>query len=225
MRFENEFTVNAPVERAWDTLLELERVAGFLPGASIESSEDAGVYHGVMRLKVGPMVVQYRGTARLVEVNEAERVAEVALEARETKGQGTAVATIRNHVLSDSSGTRVIVETDMKVTGRQAQFGRGVMQEVAERLLADFARRLEQYLADDAASGTHGIATGGAVPGGNRTAPSRGAPAGPLSTTANGADGLDVVSLMLRTRSVQRVGAALAATTLAILMVRRRRRS
>jgi hypothetical protein len=99
-----------------------------------------------MRVKVGPIVTNYRGTARLVLADEQERVADIAVEAREAKGQGTAAAVIHNRLVEAEGGTRVIAETDLQVTGRQAQFGRGIMQDVAGRMLDDFAGRFESYL-------------------------------------------------------------------------------
>jgi carbon monoxide dehydrogenase subunit G len=146
LKLTNEFTVAVPLERAWETLLDIERVAGFLPGAKIEPSADEGVYHGTMRVKVGPMVVNYKGTAELVHTDEAEHVADIAVKATDTKGQGTASATIRNRLVPTDTGTRVIAETDLSITGRQAQFGRGIMQDVAGRMLDDFAARFEAYL-------------------------------------------------------------------------------
>ena len=146
MKLTNEFTVAVPLERAWETLLDIERVAGFLPGATIEPSSEEGVYAGTMRVKVGPMVVNYRGTARLVHADDTEHVADIAVQANDTKGQGTASATIRNRLEPTAAGTRVIAETDLSITGRQAQFGRGIMQDVAGRMLDDFAKRFESYL-------------------------------------------------------------------------------
>src|SRR5579875_2267176 len=125
MKLTNEFTVAVPLERAWETLLDIERVAGFLPGAKIEPASQDGVYHGSMRVKVGPMVVNYQGTAQMVRADEENHVAEIAVQAKDTKGQGTAAATITNRLVPHDSGTRVIAETDLAITGRQAQFGRG----------------------------------------------------------------------------------------------------
>ena len=149
MKLRNEFTVSVPVERAWETLLDIETVAGFLPGAKIEPSGGDGVFHGSMKVKVGPMVVNYEGTARLASADEQAHRAEIEVRAKEAKGQGTAAAVITNTLVQENGRTRVIAETDLQVTGRQAQFGRGIMQDVAGRMLGDFAGRLEAYLAAD----------------------------------------------------------------------------
>lgn len=153
MKLQNEFTVSVPIERAWEALLDIETVAGFLPGAKIEPAGEDGVFHGSMKVKVGPMTVNYQGTARLAAVDEQARVADIEVSAKEAKGQGTAAAVIRNRLIEAAGGTRVVAETDLQVTGRQAQFGRGIMQDVAGRMLGDFARRFEEYLnADGGAS-------------------------------------------------------------------------
>ena len=146
MKLQNEFFVHVPIERAWETLLDIETVAGFLPGAKIEPGGPEGVYQGSMKVKVGPMTVNYQGTARLASVDEQAHSAEIEVRAKEAKGQGTAAAVIRNTLREENGGTRVSAETDLQVTGRQAQFGRGIMQDVAGRMLDDFAGRFEAYL-------------------------------------------------------------------------------
>lgn len=152
MRLENEFTVSAPLERTWSTLLDIERVATCLPGAAVERGGDDGIYRGTMRMKLGPMNMSYKGTARLLDVDEDARVATMEARAREAKGAGTASATIQSRLTPDGDGTTVRVTTDLTVTGRQAQFGRGIMQDVAERMLGEFAERLEREIASGPAA-------------------------------------------------------------------------
>lgn len=220
MKLTNEFTVAVPLEQAWETLLDIERVAGFLPGAKIGPSSNEGVYTGTMRIKVGPMVVNYQGTARLVHTDEAEHVADIAVQAADTKGQGTASATIRNRLEPTAGGTRVIAETDLAITGRQAQFGRGIMQDVAGRMLDDFAKRFETYLlTGEAEPPAPGSANGQAgQAGGAAAAPPPPAPG------AGEDDALDLGSVMFRTPAVQRVALALLGGLLLVLLTRRRRR-
>lgn len=154
MKLTNEFTVAADVDTVWRTLLDMEGVAGCLPGATIEATDQEDTYKGSMRMKIGPMTVAYEGTATLSEVDEAARRAVISLRAREAKGQGTALATITNVVEQADGGTRVRAETDLKITGPQARFGRGVMEDVASRVLNDFSSRLErQCAAAEAPSG------------------------------------------------------------------------
>jgi carbon monoxide dehydrogenase subunit G len=146
MRLKNEFLVRAPLERTWATLLDIERVAECLPGASVSAGTGDGVFPGTMRIKVGPAVVDYKGTARLVDVDEDDHVATVEARATESRGQGTATATITNRLRREGDATRVTVQTELDVTGRQAQFGRGILENVAEQMLKDFARRLENAI-------------------------------------------------------------------------------
>jgi uncharacterized protein len=146
VKLQNEFTVEAPLERTWNTLLDVERVASCLPGASIEPVGEDGLYRGSMRLKAGPVSLSYSGTVRLADVDADEHVASFDARARETKGTGTAAATIRNRLEPAGDGTRVVVETDLNVTGRPAQFGRGLMEDVASKILGDFAGRLEDLV-------------------------------------------------------------------------------
>lgn len=229
MKLTNEFTVAVPLERAWETLLDIERVAGFLPGAKIEPSSEEGVYHGSMRVKVGPMVVNYRGTARLVHTDENKHVADIAVQASDTKGQGTASAKIRNRLVAEDEGTKVTAETDLSITGRQAQFGRGIMQDVAGRMLDDFARRFEAYLlSGDSAPASNGAGTSqeteagqasaatqaSVAPGG--TAPPAGAPAPD--------EALDLGSVMWQTPAVRRGLLGLAGLVLLAILVRGRSR-
>jgi carbon monoxide dehydrogenase subunit G len=138
MKLENEFTVPAPVERAWDVLLDVERVAPCLPGAAIEGSE--GDEHvGTMTIKVGPITTRYKGTVKIEQADEAAHRAVMRAQARDSRGQGTAAATITSSMEPVEGGTRVRVETDMRVTGPAAQFGRGVMQDVSAKLMGRFA--------------------------------------------------------------------------------------
>ena len=215
MKFTNEFTVAVPLERVWETLLDIESVAGFLPGATIEPSAEEGVYNGTMKVKVGPMSVNYKGTARMARTDETEHVADIAVEAVDTKGQGTATATISNRVVPHEGGTRVLAETDLSITGRQAQFGRGIMQDVAQRMLDDFAKRFEAHLlGSDAAQDATGA---GAA---NGATASEGAPPPPDD------DVLDMGSVLWRTPAVQRAGlAALGGIVIVLLLVFRRSRS
>ena len=146
MNLRNEFTVAAPLERTWKTLLDVPRVASALPGASISSDSSDGAYRGTMRVKIGPVTAEYAGTARLEEIDEDAHVASFRVQG--SGGAGTAAATIVCHVEPAEDGaSRVVVETDLRVTGRAASFGRGLMEEVASRILAEFAQRLEREIA------------------------------------------------------------------------------
>ena len=153
MRLENEFTVPAPVEQAWQVLLDVERIAPCLPGAEIVGSE--GEEHtGTMTVKIGPITSRYRGTLRIEEADEQAHRAVLHAQAREGRGQGTAAATITSTMEAVPEGTRVRVETEMRVTGPAAQFGRGVMQDVSAKLMGRFADCLAEEMAAAPAAAT-----------------------------------------------------------------------
>jgi uncharacterized protein len=139
MKLENEFTVPAPLEQAWAVLLDIERVAPCLPGATVEPGGPEGEYSGTMTLKLGPITSRYKGTVKIEEADESARRAVMRAQAKDARGQGTAAATITSTMQETPEGTRVTVETDMRVTGPAAQFGRGVMQDVSAKLMRQFA--------------------------------------------------------------------------------------
>ncbi|MER6125635.1 SRPBCC family protein [Streptomyces sp. NPDC001795] len=146
MELHHEFTVPVPVEDAWRTLLDIERVAPCMPGAAVEEY-DGKTVTGSVKVKVGPVTVTYRGTAVFEEQDEdAHRMVLIA-SGRETRGQGTARATVTGTLEPrDGGGTTVAVRTELAVTGRPAQFGRGVLAEVGDKLVGQFAARLAQQL-------------------------------------------------------------------------------
>ena len=144
MKLTNEVVVPAPLERTWSLLLDVPRVVRALPGAAVEPDAAEGVYRGTLKVRLGPVAVEYEGVARLQDVDEDEHVASFHIEGRERRGHGGATATIVNRLLPEDGGTRLVVETDLAVTGRAAQLGRGLMEDVAGNLLARFARGLEE---------------------------------------------------------------------------------
>jgi uncharacterized protein len=147
MKLENEFTVNAPLEQTWDVLLDVERVAGCLPGARVAPSDREGMYDGQMRVKLGAMTVAYKGTLSMTEIDPESRRVVMQIDARELKGQGGAKARMENRLIAESDArTRIHVGTELDISGRTAQLGRGMMQNVAGRLLDDFAQRLEREM-------------------------------------------------------------------------------
>lgn len=119
----------------------------------MEPAGEAGLYRGAITVKLGPVSMRYEGTARLQEADDDERVAVFYVQGRETRGQGTAAATITNRVEPADGETRVRVETDLNVSGRAAQLGRGLLEDVSARMLEQFARGLERELAGEPAAG------------------------------------------------------------------------
>jgi carbon monoxide dehydrogenase subunit G len=147
MKLENEFVVPASVDDAWGVLLNVERVAPCLPGAEVEKSEGDS-YNGTMTVKIGPITAKYKGTIEIEEADEAAHRAVMKAKARDARGQGGAQATITSVMESTDDGTRVKVETDMRVTGAAAQFGRGVMQDVSAQMMGRFAECLAKEMGD-----------------------------------------------------------------------------
>src|SRR5262249_4965873 len=133
MRIENVFEVAAPSDRVYAFLLDVNRVATCLPGAELAEVVDPNTFKGKVKIKVGPITVSYNGTARIAERDEAGRVATLEAEGRETTGPGSARATARMSVLDAGGTSQVRLETDFTVAGRIANFGRGVMEDVAKR--------------------------------------------------------------------------------------------
>lgn len=153
MELSNAFDVAAPIDRAWRVLTDLERIAPCLPGAQLQEVE-GDEYRGVIKVKVGPVTAQYKGKATFVERDEAAGRAVLSADGRDTRGQGNASATITAQLTATDAGTHVVVDTDLKVTGKVAQFGRGVMADVSAKLMAQFVENLETtVLADDGADG------------------------------------------------------------------------
>jgi carbon monoxide dehydrogenase subunit G len=147
MELEHSFTIPVPPKRAWDVLLDVEQVAPCMPGATLDSV-DGDVVSGKIKVKVGPISLTYAGTARFTEKDEQAQVVALEASGKETRGTGTASATVRSS-LEDLGGgqTRVTVHTTMNITGRPAQFGRGVMVEVGGKIIEKFAANLAARLA------------------------------------------------------------------------------
>lgn len=145
MKLENEFKVDVPVERTWSALMDLERVTPCLPGAAL--TEQVGdEYKGTMSVKLGPVTQKYNGTVRYEEVDKENNRAVLRADGKDARGQGTASATITSTLREEGGSTRVTVETDMHITGKAAQFGRGMQQEVATKIMTRFADCLEQEI-------------------------------------------------------------------------------
>jgi uncharacterized protein len=152
MEIENWFHVDVPVEEAWRVLLDLERIAPCMPGAQLQEVE-GDEYRGTVKVKVGPITAQYKGTARLEEVDEATHTAVLAATGRDTRGQGNASASIKLILMPDGDGTRVEVETDLSITGKVAQFGRGVLVDVSSKLMGQFVENVERDVLNVAGGG------------------------------------------------------------------------
>jgi carbon monoxide dehydrogenase subunit G len=157
MELSNEFRVGVPVQRAYDVLTDLERIAPCMPGAQLQEVE-GDEFRGLVKVKVGPITANYQGAATFVEREAPSRIV-LQAEGRETRNQGNASATIRVDLAPDGDGTHVSVVTDLNVTGKVAQFGgRGVLADVSAKLLGQFVQCLESTVL--AGDGTAGEAEG-----------------------------------------------------------------
>ncbi len=153
MKLNNEFTVDVPVEDVWNVLLDLERITPCLPGASLTEETGDREYDGAMKVKLGPVTQQYKGTVKIQEADESAHRAVLKADGKDARGQGTASATIVSTLHDEGNGsTRVSVETDMQITGRAAQFGQGIQQQVSEKLLGRFADCLEEEITNGGAA-------------------------------------------------------------------------
>ena len=143
MKIQNEIEVAAPPDELFDVLADVERVAPLLPGANLEGKNDDDTYAGTVKVKVGPITASYRGTLRFLELDHDDHRAVMAASADETKGQGNLEARITASVSGSDSQSVLSLDTDLDVRGKAAQFGRGVLGNVSQRVLQQFARNLE----------------------------------------------------------------------------------
>ena len=239
MELEHSFTVPVPVDQAWDVLLDVERVAPCMPGATLDSV-DGDEIKGRMKVKVGPISITYAGTARFTERNRDARVVTLEASGKETRGSGTAAATIRSELHGQDGQTDVTVHTSLNVTGRPAQFGRGVMADISGKLIGIFAGNLADMLtagnapaqepavpepAVQAATQANGVTAATGVPASTTPAPPP-APANPPAP-APAEDSLNllkVAGLPVLKRIAAPAGALLAVLAAGLIWRRRRRR-
>jgi uncharacterized protein len=143
MEIADSFRVSTPIRDTWKVLLDIEGIAPCMPGAQLQEVE-GNEYRGVVKVKVGPITAQYKGTATLVDVDEAAHRILIDAAGRDTRGQGNANASIVVSMTEDGDGTIVEVVTDLAITGKVAQFGRGVLDDVSAKLLRQFVDNLER---------------------------------------------------------------------------------
>jgi carbon monoxide dehydrogenase subunit G len=162
MEITDSFRVSTPIDQTWDVLLDLERIAPCMPGAQLQEVE-GDEYRGIVKVKVGPITAQYKGAARVAEVDEPNRRVVLDAQGRDTRGQGNAKALITVRMAEDGDGTKVDIHTDLQITGKVAQFGRGVLADVSTKLLGQFVDRLETDVLTGPAEG-NGAASPPAAP-------------------------------------------------------------
>ncbi|GAA2646636.1 SRPBCC family protein [Paractinoplanes durhamensis] len=151
MKITNEFTVHTPIDRAWQVLTDLEGIAPCMPGAQLTGVE-GDVYRGKVKVKVGPVISEFAGTARFTERDDTAYRAVIDAKGRDARSAGNAAALVTAVLAPAGESTTVSVDTDLKISGKLAQFGSGMIKEVSGKLLAQFVANLEAKLATDAAS-------------------------------------------------------------------------
>jgi len=145
MRIENDMHVAASMDEAWALLTDIPAIAPCLPGAQL-TGQDGDTYEGTMKVKVGPVVAEYTGTATVVEMDDVNRTVKLTASGRDKRGAGNASADIFAEMTEVDGGTNVSIATDLKVSGKVAQFGRGVMGDISKKLLGQFADCIETKL-------------------------------------------------------------------------------
>ena len=212
MKIQNEIEVAAPPEELFDVLSDVERVAPLLPGATLEGKE-GDAYTGAVKLKIGPITASYRGRLRFLELDEESHRAVMEASAQETNGQGNAQARITASVSGSDSRSVLNLDTDLEVRGKAAQFGRGVLGNVSQRILDQFARNLESEVLssreepppeEDAPTEE----AEGAEPGGAR----------PQRAAAVGGESLDVLSLLGGSSVLRQAAPVVAGLILGLLV-------
>jgi carbon monoxide dehydrogenase subunit G len=148
MKLDNEFRVHAPIERAWEVLTDIPAITPCLPGAAL-TDHDGNVYRGTVKIKVGPVTSKYEGKAVFAVVDEEQRHIEIAADGRDSRGSGNASASITADMRVDGEYTVVKIATDLKVAGKVAQFGKGMIAEVSGKLIDQFVTCIEQELLGD----------------------------------------------------------------------------
>ncbi|MFZ9988127.1 MAG: SRPBCC family protein [Candidatus Nanopelagicales bacterium] len=217
MDLQNSFVVPADIDTAWRTLLDVEAIAPCMPGATLETV-DGDSFTGSVKVKLGPVNMTYGGKARFVEKDEAAHRAVIEGTGKETRGSGTASALVTAQLIAEAPDrTRVEVNTDLTVTGKPAQFGRGVMQDVAGRIIDQFSANLAAVIA---ASGAHAAAASAAAEAGE-PAPPAPAPA-PLPQAADSIDLLGTAGAPVLKRAIPAALALIAVIGIIWLIARRR---
>jgi carbon monoxide dehydrogenase subunit G len=232
VKLEQEFEVDAPIERVWEALIDVERVAPNLPGAAVTGRNDDGTYNGTFAVKIGPTSASYEGRLAMEQADEASHTAVMQANGTDKRGQGGAKATITSHLSEVDGRTRVEVSTDYHITGRLARFGRGGMiEDISEKLLRRFADGLQQSLAEDPAGDTEPAPESAPAPPAAESAPAAGsAPAAPATSPfpptqpAEPLRGDSLIASVLVDRAKANPVPIIVALLALFLVIRRRRR-
>jgi len=218
MKIANQFTVSAPIEQAWDVLSDLEQVIPLMPGAQLTGHEGDD-YLGKVKVKVGPVTSEFSGKVRFVEQDRVQHRAVIDAKGKESRGTGNAAATVTARLQENGQHTSVTVDTDLKIVGKLAQFGSGMLQQVSEKLLGQFVESLEAKLATDSAAGPESPASPATGPA------STASPATSAAPSAAEPEPIDLLDLAGGGQLKKYGAVALAALAVLVLIWVLRRRS
>jgi len=204
----NEFRVAVPAAKTWEVLTDVERVAPCIPGAQL-LSVDGDAFTGAVKVKVGPITVSYKGDASFQEKDPAAQRVVIRASGKETRGSGNAVALVTAQLKDEGDATHVVITTDLTISGKAAQFGRGVLADVSTNLIGQFARNLEADLVGPAPSGATSSAAATA--------------AAATSDAVDSVDLLKVVAVPMAKRYAPAIAAVAAGLAVGFLLGRRKR--
>ncbi len=209
MEFVNEFRVPVSIDQAWEVLTDVERVVPCIPGTQL-LSVDGDQFTGTVKVKVGPITMQYKGNASFQDKDASAHRAVIKADGKETRGQGNASAMVTAELKDEGDDTSCVLTTDLTISGKAAQFGRGVLSDVATKLIGQFAERLEADL----------------LAGSTTVSPTAEAPqaptAAPRTDEAASVDLLSVVAISVAKRVLPVVGAVAVGVAIGYLLGRRR---
>lgn len=210
MELNNEFRVAVPAAKTWEVLTDVERVAPCIPGASL-LSVDGDDFTGAVKVKVGPITVSYKGDASFQEKDPAAQRVVITASGKETRGNGNAAALVTAQLKDEGDATHVVITTDLTISGKAAQFGRGVLADVSTNLIGQFARNLEADL------------LGGSAPSAATSSAAAATAAAATSDAVDSVDLLKVVAVPMAKRYAPAIAAVAAGLTVGFLLGRRKR--
>jgi len=181
MEFDNSFEVPLPPEQAWTTLMDIERIAPCMPGAQLTEKVDDKTYKGKVSVRLGPVALTFQGTATFEEIDDAAKKATVKAQGADAKGRGGANAMVGFHLEPSDAGSKVLIHTDLQLSGSVAQYGRGagMIQDLSSQIIGQFAKNLSQQIAAEQPAATEPAADAAPAPDGGGESTAQPAPKAP----------------------------------------------
>lgn len=226
MQLDHEFTVGAPVDEVWKAVLDPERVAPCMPGATL-SSVEGDTFQGTVKVKLGPVSLLYKGSGEFLDKDEQSRSVVIKASGKDSRGAGTAAATVTVTLTPEGDSTTGSVTTDLNVTGRPAQFGRGMISDVGDKILDSFAANLAEMLTTAESGGASSQQEEPSAPEGNAPDRTQSEPAASSGQDRQSAEVIDLFDYAggstVKRWAPPLIGAVALVTVLAIWRVLRRR--